>query len=1087
MIYGSETPAALDSDKFSEISLDQPVDAEITTAQPQEYNPLQNLDTFSPSSANEQHQQRDENLFNPLAQATAIKDSLSQLPGVLPGVASSVFSSFSSILKGRTSPNPTTTGKDSYTTADPGQLPESQENSSTNQYQCFYDQSIHQQNQDIPTIAPTFYSPTDLQRPEASLSPSSDNQASNLYRLKERRKFYAPIPGLNANQSNPITASPIPPNPIQVIPSASSSPGFNQPPQAAPKPNSSFSLSSFFSGAVDKVLPKQPESTTNVNQEPELDEQPFIYSPPQQETAASVAQFYNPNQYVAPESFQQEPQSIGEHLTQSRQAPFSVSVPPLPSNAVANQPVSAVSNSFNLNPFQRDSTHQQPPPISSTSQIFNVSAPPIATQPVENLTPSPAQFFNPNQFSDPGFQQPKPPSSAENIIQSAESSIIASPLQAPSIVQQPPLATTSASFNFSPFQKPTTPQPPASTSPALVQQSAIPSSYLPPNAVPPSGQGVSYRLKGKPLYKKPAQSTPFANQPANPTTAELFNSTAATSSSNFQIFNPLAFNNSQQHPVEHQLVSSAPISQISLIPPPLSVPVLSSQTQPVALISSGDLPPPSLPVLSAQTQPVPLIVSGDLPPIQTPAAQITSVQFSSQAVTQPESIVPPPVSIFNPLAFISSQQQPTEQQQVASVPTVPVSIFNPLAFINPQQQQRSEQQQITSQLFQHISPIPLRSEPDRSAPILTAQTPPVAPTPSVNLPPVQTQAQILPVQFSSQSVTEPESVGPLPVSNPFIDTLPALDNEIDQLEASPLTFDQDYQATVPPPSITPNNPFQSVPFSVSPVVTQLEQTASVPLNSFFGKDETQSNILQSSVEKPVAAQTPSSNEAFEALVENVTTSISSELPSTAATQLAIHNFFQSTPFDPFQQTQNDFSVDNTIPRSLSDNNANIEQVNTAVESLSLDKENNSIKETVAQPHTETSLFEAVDTSAFDPISFFNNNPTELQDTSNVSEFQIQNFFNEPPPLSEVQENVQEKNFNFIRTNLLNKRIERIANAETASPETLSIASVIAEPASSAQSETSYAEQPVADITDPSLSESLKTIQVNAKFLHEENE
>lgn len=120
-----------------------------------------------------------------------------------------------------------------------------------------------------------------------------------------------------------------------------------------------------------------------------------------------------------------------------------------------------------------------------------------------------------------------------------------------------------------------------------------------------------------------------------------------------------------------------------------------------------------------------------------------------------------------------------------------------------------------------------------------------------------------------------------------------------------------------------------------------------------------------------------------------------------------------------------------------------------------------IQEAIAQPEIETTVFKASESSNFDPISFFNNNVIEPtpQDTSNVNDFPVPNFFNEPPPLSEIDENLQEKNFNFIRTNLLNKRIERIANAETASPETLSLASVCAEPASSAQSETSYIEPP----------------------------
>lgn len=130
VIYGTE-PALLESDKFSEISLDQTVDVDQQFAALQSQTnrknyikfsyqellikftsiifilnkkkslALQNLDAFSSSATLDEPQHRDETIFSPLAQATAIKDSLSQLPGV----ASSVFSSFSNILKGTSSPN----------------------------------------------------------------------------------------------------------------------------------------------------------------------------------------------------------------------------------------------------------------------------------------------------------------------------------------------------------------------------------------------------------------------------------------------------------------------------------------------------------------------------------------------------------------------------------------------------------------------------------------------------------------------------------------------------------------------------------------------------------------------------------------------------------------------------------------------------------------------------------------------------------------------------------------------------------------------------------------------------------------------
>lgn len=978
VIYGTEPPAALDSDKFSEISLDQPVDAEITTSQPQEYNPLQNLDTFYPTAG---EQQRDDNSFNPLAQATAIKESLSQLPGVLPGVASSVFSSFSSILKGRTSPHPST--DPSF----PSQLHEHHENSLANQYQCFYDQSIHQQQQEVPPIVPTFYSPTDpnIQRPDASLSPSSADQSNNLYRLNVKKKFYAPIPGLNANQSNPVSLRQSPTQSIHTNPTPS--PGLSQPAPAVASQNNSFSLTSFFSGAVDKVLPKPVESLANV-----ANQEPINYNP--QQFAAPVAHFYNSNQFGAPDTYQQVAQGSTEHFNQT---PFVVSTAPPPANPIQNPPVNipppaaAIQTSFKLNPFQKPSTQQQQtsaaPAASSSPQIFNVGAasatsfaqPSTESQKTVEAIPV-AQFFNPNQFNASSLQQPTPPST-EHFIQSTQSSINTPPLvQNPSLIQQPsipashfqqppPPAVTPNSFNPSLFQNPSfSQQPSASTSPALVQQSAIPSSYLPPSAAPSTGQGVSYRLQGKPLYKKPVQASPFSNPPAN-SAAQFFNPSAAQSAispPNFQIFNPLTIG-SQQH------IEQAPNPSI----PTVSV----AQISPVASSLPSDVP--QIP----QIPPVAQIQSAQLPSIQFPPAQILQQSESISEASLPDQITnqPTPESVATAVdarsAELTPAQIPSQAIQNNIVPPA-VSVFNPFS-------------QASS-------------------------------------------------TFESSSVIQPQ--------------------------ASPINFNQNYQATAPP---LPENEILSNPFAVqssaSSSATKPQSSGPLQLNPFFGVVETQSTVIEPPVKQPIESE--------EEIVAEVVPSLKK------VAQPAIQNFFESAPFDPFQQTKNNLSQDSLPIQTLNDRNANIKHIDTDIEDLTFDKENNISEESIVQPQIEAPVFTATEPSTFDPTSFFNNNLIESapQDTLNVNEFQIPNYiFNEPPPLSEVQENVQEKNFNFIRTNLLNKRIERIANAETASPETLSIASIIAEPASSAQSEISCAEPASADVSQ-SLTESLQNNQVSNCF------
>lgn len=156
--------------------------------------------------------------------------------------------------------------------------------------------------------------------------------------------------------------------------------------------------------------------------------------------------------------------------------------------------------------------------------------------------------------------------------------------------------------------------------------------------------------------------------------------------------------------------------------------------------------------------------------------------------------------------------------------------------------------------------------------------------------------------------------------------------------------------------------------------------------------------------------------------------------------------------------------------------------------LSLESDNNNISavENPNEPVVDESV--QAETRVINPSSFFNNNfaddapPTSA--LNNTNEFQIQNFFNNPPPLSDTQEVVQDKNFNFIGTNLLNKRIEKIASAATKTgadgSETLSIASYIVEPASSAQSEFSeYAEPSSIDIINRSVEKIYSSVAASA--------
>lgn len=474
VIYGTES-AVLDSDKFSEISLDQSVDAEQQYSVPpaHDYNPLQNLDTFSAPTFEEQqrsHQYREESPFNPLAQATAIKDSLSQLPGV----ASSVLSSFSSILKGTTS-NPST---------DIGSNFQAQYQEADRSYQCFYDpttivqqqQSTEQSAELAPLVAPTFYSPSDpslLVRPEASLSPSSV-QSNNTYRLKERKKQYAPIPGLNANITNippNLNASPSPAfvqsaQPIQPhIPSVD----YNQ-----PKPANSFSLSSFFGAPLlDKiqstVLPRESETP----------------------------QTYNTD--------------FGDNLEQLSVTSFGS----VPSADISSSQPLPVPQPFHPNQFNTSLPSQLP-----SQQVQNASVLNNPTSVLSNQPPALSTFFNPVLSSAPlnTAQQLPFAQSQSNYNQFPR---VPSP-QSDSNFSAPPSASISPAL--SQHSIPSAYLPPSQIS------------TLPPSG---QSQPLSYRLQGKAHYKKPTQSffaeynRPSAQVVPSPAIPQ------AAAAQNVHIFNPI--------------------------------------------------------------------------------------------------------------------------------------------------------------------------------------------------------------------------------------------------------------------------------------------------------------------------------------------------------------------------------------------------------------------------------------------------------------------------------------------------------------------------------------------------------------------
>lgn len=400
-----------------------------------------------------------------------------------------------------------------------------------------------------------------------------------------------------------------------------------------------------------------------------------------------------------------------------------------------------------------------------------------------------------------------------------------------------------------------------------------------------------------------------------------------------------------------------------------------------------------------------------------PANVINPQQFSPQSISQPEKDISPqiiPTSAAN-------QFVPKSEQTVA-----PVNIFSASSSASSQVDFFAGPPQ---EIF-NVNP-----EPEKiltpPASVFNLQSFPASPQPSPSL---VTEPPKVPTNIIEHSQTVSSFI---PVSSP-------------STFFNPFSVAQDIVATASATNIQPQPPVQ--------------------LNSFFGGRTVQPiENLVLPTEPPIQSLTP------QAPISTVFGSVTQEEPKTSNNK----NFFDATPFNPFQQ-QTDYNTVELTAQSEPN-------IITDLQNLTVDKENKDSLEITTENKEETIKAE--------PISLFNNSFTEssndqlsvetinYSESTAANEFTVQSFFNDPPLLTDVQENVQDSNYNLIRTNVLNKRIARVARAENNligqdSSETLSIASVIVEPPSSAQSEISeYVSDPQpADVISQSVPESLQNTQ-----------
>ncbi|XP_059611672.1 mucin-2 [Phlebotomus argentipes] len=398
-LFGSPPPPVA-TEAFSDISLEPTAEQQgsfLGASEPQLYNPLQGIDPYG-SNAKPPSVQGGESLFNPLAQAAQLKESLQHIPSV----ASTVFSTFSSILKG---------GEGA-----PGQQ-ESTGDPPPNTYKSPLD-AIYEQQVLNPAeqsqASPLLFSPEDPSIPAFShgQAPPPAGGSTNTFRLGgNKKKIYAPVPGLSSGgfsqaevpafSQKPQNLPPLPeprpspkpsptPPPVAFFPTPQAAPyqnsgGFEQVNSSIPVPQeqpqqsqSKFSLSSFFSAPLlDRFQGK-----TSAQNEPVVAEISSVDSvqPAQNFQAPPPVQ---PPQLINPQLFNTNP-IAGE----SQNAPFAVGFPPVVNQQSIDPPPVSQSAFFGAPPVA--STH--PPPVIPANPSPVISAYP---PPAEVPTAPPTNTANP--------------------------------------------------------------------------------------------------------------------------------------------------------------------------------------------------------------------------------------------------------------------------------------------------------------------------------------------------------------------------------------------------------------------------------------------------------------------------------------------------------------------------------------------------------------------------------------------------------------------------------------------------------------------------------------------------------------------
>lgn len=526
-VFTIGTPAISDTDNFSDISLDRDpsTDATTTPAEPIGfYSPLAELDSMgnlqAPPTLNlgQDQQQVDGNL-NPLSAALA----------QLPNAASTVFSTFSSIIKG---------------SAVHEQVPfEPEQEPPANPYGFIYSESV-----DVNAPPPSFFSPTD---DSLFKKTTAEPAINNTFRLGgHKKKTYAHIPGLSSNQQQQtiqaavpnVSMPPLPPQPVSEA--ANSFQDYQNPyanqyqmqqpviavnpiqPQIQQKEpeKSIFSLTSLLPSQLLEKIPstknlfglgdaapsydqQQQSYNENFTVATNFDSTPNFFAPPPQDgnqfpngqaQNAAPINFFNPQQFVTSPFSQLK---VSEH--DATQAPGSFSSA---ANVFSSPPTAPASIGLPAPPTVQppptlNAVPLNPPVFTQSAQLTNLfnqtsNDPPKIDANAADINQPPPTFFNPVEASDlfklnqVDDGRPKNPYSSSRISRgvgmyktkqqgdtSTAQNVVMPPMPDASSFQQAP----EIPMQFE--QKNTTPQGPPSVPPIagnFEQNHQLPVSFPPP-------------------------------------------------------------------------------------------------------------------------------------------------------------------------------------------------------------------------------------------------------------------------------------------------------------------------------------------------------------------------------------------------------------------------------------------------------------------------------------------------------------------------------------------------------------------------------------------------------------------------------